>query len=82
MLELEGISAFEVNRDVSGPSLEVMIPYYRMVQDAGRPLLVRGSFNPSELSDMLESLAPTGLYLYIMVENLAEIEPLRRVLGM
>lgn len=82
MLEVEEISAFQVNRDVSGPPLEVMIPYYRMIQDAGRPLLVRGSFTPAELGGMLEALTPTGLYLYIMVQDLAEIEPLRRVLGM
>ena len=81
-LEVEEITAFEVNRDVSGPPLEVMIPFYRMIQDAGRPLLVRGSFTPAELGGMLEALTPTGLYLYIMVEDLAEIEPLQRVLGM
>jgi len=82
ILEIEEIAAFEVNRDVSGPPLAVMIPYYRMIQDAGRPLLVRGSFTPEELGHMLESLSPTGLYLYIMIQDLAEIEPLRQVLDM
>ena len=82
LLEVEEITAFQVNRDVSGPSLEVMIPFYRMIQDAGRPLVVRGSFTPTELGQMLEALPPTGLYLYIIVQNLAEIDPLRRVLEM
>ena len=59
-----------------------MIPFYRMIQEAGRPLLVRGSFTSEELGQMLEALTPTGLYLYIMVESLEEIDPLRRVLGM
>ena len=82
MLEIEEIAAFEVNRDVSGPPLDAMIPFYRMIQEAGRPLLVRGSFTSEELGQMLEALTPTGLYLYIMVESLEEIDPLRRVLGM
>jgi len=82
ILEVEEIAAFEVNRDVSGPPLEVMIPFYRMIQDAGRPLLVRGSFTPAELDEMLGALSPAGLYLYIMVQNLAEVERLERVLGM
>ena len=82
ILEVEEIAAFEVNRDVSGPPLEMMIPFYRMIQNAGRPLLVRGSFTPAELGEMLEALAPTGLYLYIMVQDLAEIRPLQQVLGM
>lgn len=82
MLEVEEIAAYEVNRDVSGPPLSEMIPHYRMIQAAERPLLVRGSFTPEELGAMLESLSPAGLYLYIMVQDLDEIEPLRRVLGM
>jgi hypothetical protein len=82
ILEVQEIAAFEVNRDVSGPPLEEMIPSYRTIQDAGRPLLVRGSFTPAELGQMLDALTPAGLYLYIMVEDLAEIDPLRRVLNM
>ncbi|MHB0878750.1 MAG: hypothetical protein ACYC5O_22145 [Anaerolineae bacterium] len=82
MLAIEEIAAFQVNRDVSGPSLEAMMPYYRRVQDAGRPLLVRASFTPDELRYLLDNLSPRGLYLYVMVADAAEIEPLRRVAGM
>ena len=34
------------------------------------------------LDEMLAALTPTGLYLYIMIQDLAEIGPLRGVLGM
>ena len=67
---------------MSGPPLEEMIPYYRMVQGAGKPLLLRASFTPEELRLVLDNLDPAGLYLYIMVGNLEETPPLRRVLGM
>lgn len=82
LLAIEEIKLFEVNRDVAGPPLAEMIPYYRRFQDAGRPLLVRGSFTPAELGDMLDALEPRGLYLYIMVESMSEVEPLRRMAGM
>lgn len=82
ILEVEEITALQVNRDVEGPALERMIPFYRMIQDADRSLMVRGSFTARELDQMLESLTPAGLYLYIIIEDLAEIEPLRQVLNM
>ena len=81
-LEVEEIRCFEINYDVSGPPLEDMIPYYRMVQEADRPLLVRGSFTPDEARLLMDSLEPCGLYLYIMVESQEEIEALRPPLGM
>ena len=59
-----------------------MLPFYRRIQEAGRPLLIRASFTPDELSQILGALDPTGLYLHTMVQDLAETEPLRWVLGM
>ncbi|MGQ9552955.1 MAG: hypothetical protein ACUVWR_02460 [Anaerolineae bacterium] len=82
MLAIEEIAAFQVNRDVSGPPLDYMLPFYRRIQQAGRPLLIRASFTPDELSQTLAALDPAGLYLYIMVRDMAEVEPLRKVLGM
>ena len=35
-----------------------------------------------ELDEMLEALTPTGLYLYIMIDDLAEIAALHRTLDM
>jgi hypothetical protein len=59
-----------------------MIPYYRKVQEAGRPLLVRASLTPDETRQLTDSLEARGLYLYIMVEDQEEIDALRPVLGM
>jgi hypothetical protein len=65
-----------------GPPIAGMIPHFRKIQAADRPLLVRGSFTPDELRVIMERLDPRGLYLYIMVGSLAEAEKLRPVLGM
>jgi hypothetical protein len=59
-----------------------MIPAFRKIQAAQRPLLVRGSFTPDELQQLVDALDPRGLYLYIMVESLAEAERLKPVVGM
>jgi hypothetical protein len=83
-LEIEEIRCFQVNYEFhsGGPPIAGMVPAFRKIQAAGRPLLVRGSFTPDELRHLVDSLDPRGLYLYIMVGSLAEVEALRSVLGM
>ena len=83
-LEVEEIRCFQVNYELisGGPPVAGMIPYWRRIQQAGRPLLIRGSFAPEELRLLVDTLDARGLYLYIMVESLAEVEALRPVLGM
>ena len=83
-LEVEEIRAFQVNYELhsGGPDIAGMIPAFRKIQAAGRPLLVRGSFTPDELRQLVGALDPRGLYLYIMVESLAEAEALKPVVGM
>jgi len=83
-LEVEEIRCFQVNYELhsGGPPIAGMIPAFRKIQAAGRPLLVRGSFTPEELRLLVDSLDPRGLYLYIMVSSVAEADSLRPVLGM
>jgi hypothetical protein len=83
-LEVEEIRCFQVNYELhsGGPAIAGMIPAFRKIQAARRPLLVRGSFTPDELRLLVDSCDPRGLYLYIMVGSLAEVETLRPILGM
>lgn len=83
-LEIEEIRCFQVNYELisGGPPVSGMLPYWRRIQQAGRPLLIRGSFTPDEARELVDGLDPRGLYLYVMVENEAEIEALRPALGM
>jgi hypothetical protein len=83
-LEIEGLQCYEVNYEVGsgGPPIEGMIPYFRMIQDAGKSLLVRGSFTPAELHTLLDALEPRGLYVYLMVASMQEVEALRPIAGM
>jgi hypothetical protein len=82
-LEVEEIRCFQVNYELhsGGPPMAGMIGAFAKIQAAGRPLLVRGSFTADELRLIVDSLDPRGLYLYIMVDSLAQIETLRPALG-
>ncbi len=83
-LEIEGLQCFEVNYEVGsgGPDIQGMVPYFQRFQEAERSLVVRGSFTPDELRILVDALDPRGLYIYIMVENMQEVETLRPILGM
>jgi hypothetical protein len=83
-LEVDEIRCFEVNYEVNsgGPAIAGMLPYFRRIQAADRPLLVRGSFTPDEMRTLVDGLDPRGLYVYVMVETIEEVEGLRAVLGM
>ncbi|MDW7659053.1 MAG: hypothetical protein SCM11_17940 [Bacillota bacterium] len=81
-LDIHEISCFQVNNDVSGPPVSQMIPYFRKIQKAGKPLLIRGSFSPDELRALMGALDPRGLYLYIMVGSRQEIETSLPIVGL
>ncbi|UCF90638.1 MAG: hypothetical protein JSW39_20435 [Desulfobacterales bacterium] len=81
-LEIEEIRCFEINNDASGPPVEKMVPYFQLVQQARRPLLIRGAFSPDELRLLMDSLDPRGLFLNIMVGSMEEIASLRPLVGM
>ena len=81
-LEIGEIACFQINKDARGPSTAAMIPHYRKVQAAGKPLLIRGSFDAAELRLLLDSLEPRGLFLNIMVESVSEMDALRPVVGL
>ena len=83
-LEIKELRCLQVNYEVrsGGPPIEGMLPYWRRIQEAGRSLLIRGSFTPNEARQLVDGLDPAGLYLYIMVDSAAEADALRPALGM
>ena len=82
LLEIEEIRCFEINIETFNIPVAGMIQFYRMVQDAERPLLIRGTVTPDELRLILDSLDPRGLYLHLMAAGMDEVDRLRPILGM
>ena len=81
-LEIEELRCFEINNDAIGPPLTEMVKYFRMVQQARRSLVIRGSFTPDDIRLLMDSLDPRGLYLLILVKDQREVETLRPLLRM
>jgi len=81
-LEIEELRCLQINNDALGPPLAQMVPHFRHVQEAGRSLVVRGSFTPDEVRLLRDALDPRGLYLLILVESAKQAEALRPILGM
>lgn len=81
-LEIEELRCFEINFEPFNIPMEGMIRYFKMVQDADRPLLIRGSLTPDQARLVMDSLDPRGLYLHIMPQNKKELDVLRPILGM
>jgi hypothetical protein len=82
LLEIPELRCLEINNDVVGPPIKEMIPCFRMVQKAGRPLIIRGNFYPDDIRLIMDSLEPAGLYLYIMINSMQEMEPFRPIVGL
>jgi len=81
-LEIEELKCLEVNNDAIGPPLVEMVPYFRMVQEAKRSLLVRGALTPDDARMLMDSLDARGLYLLVVVKDVREADVLRPILGM
>ena len=56
--------------------------YFKMVEDADRPLLLRGSFTEVEIRLVRDSLDPRGLYLHIMPNSREGVDVMKSILGM
>lgn len=81
-LEIEELRCLEINNDAIGPPLAEMLPFFRMVQQAGRSLLIRGSLAPDDARLLMDGLEPRGLYLLVVVKDAQEAETLRPILGL
>ena len=81
-LEIEELRCFEINIEPFNIPVQGMIPYFKMVQDAGRPLLIRGTLTADEARLVMDTLDPRGLYLHVMPQSQEEVEALRPILGM
>lgn len=84
ILEIEELRCLQVNYEVNsgGPNIHGMLPYFQRIQAANRALIIRGSFTPEELSVLVDQLDPRGLFLYLMVADMHEVEMLRPLVGM
>ena len=73
-LEVSQINAFQVTKDVGSAILSEMIPALLKIQQAGKPLIVKGQFDDDDLDLLKKNLSLRGLCIQPVVGGLAEAE--------
>jgi hypothetical protein len=81
-LAIDELRCLQINIETFNVPVEGMIRFFRRVQEADRPLLIRGSLTADEARLIVDSLDPRGVYLHILVQSREEIDALRPILGM
>jgi hypothetical protein len=76
ILDIEALRCIQINKDVGNAAIAEMMPYFRMVQERKRSLLIRGKLDSADLALLRQNLSPVGLYLQIVVERAEETQKL------
>ncbi|NLN16885.1 MAG: hypothetical protein GX182_06165 [Firmicutes bacterium] len=69
ILAIDELTVIQINKDVGGMPVPQMMPYLKMVQDAGKCLIIRGCLDHEDLALFREHLVPTGLYLQTVIDR-------------
>jgi hypothetical protein len=75
-LEVSGIRAFQVTKDPGGTFLSEMIPALQKIQQAGKPLIVKGEFDDADIELMKRNLSLHGLCIQPVVNGISQAETL------
>ena len=72
LLEINPGWAIEITVDPMGPAVKDLIPLFRDLQAAGRPIILFGIAGESDLRELAESISPRGLCIFVQAESLEE----------
>lgn len=73
LLDIDELTAIQINKDVGGPAIEEMIPVFKKVQNK-KNLIVWGDFDSKELDVLMKNLRPEGLYIIIFSEQKKQVD--------
>jgi uroporphyrinogen-III decarboxylase len=73
-LKVSTIRAFQITKDPGGAALSDMIPGLIKIQNAGKPLIVKGQFDEADLNLMKHKLSLRGLCIQPVVSSLDDAE--------
>jgi hypothetical protein len=71
-LEISNIKAFQVTKDPGGATLSSMIPALQKIQEASKPLIVKGQFDQVDLNMIRDQLSVKGLCIQPVVGSHSE----------
>jgi hypothetical protein len=73
-LEIGHIKVFQVTKDPGGTQLSDMMPALQKIQNAGKPLIVKGQFDQADLKRIRNQLSVRGLCIQPVVGNQTEAD--------
>jgi hypothetical protein len=71
-LQVKNIKVFQVTKDPGGIKMSEMMPALQKIQEAGKPLIVKGQFDEADLDLMKNQLSVQGLCIQPVVGKLSE----------
>ena len=74
-MQMEGLKAIQINKDVGGPSVKDMMPYFLKVL-ASKNLIIYGDLDEGEIDCILEELPRKGTFLNITAETVERAKEL------
>lgn len=75
LLAKDDLRAIEVNKDVGGPTIEEMLPFFKRIQE-NKSLIIWGDLDERDLRVIKRELSPDGLFLNILVSTVEEAKRL------
>ncbi len=78
LLNIDGLTAIEVNLDVGGPSMAEMLPYLQKILTK-KPLILWGALSEDDIRLVLKELPSRGLFLVLVAPTAKEARDLMSI---
>ncbi|MEJ2616394.1 MAG: uroporphyrinogen decarboxylase family protein [Ignavibacteriaceae bacterium] len=75
-LEISQLRSFQITKDSNVLTLNTMLPALNKIQEAGKPLILKGQFKKEDYDLILNQLSFRGLCIQPVVKNLSEANEL------
>ncbi|KUO53356.1 MAG: hypothetical protein APF76_08940 [Desulfitibacter sp. BRH_c19] len=69
ILSIELLKVIQINKDVGGPTITELIPYFKKVVDRGKKLVVWGDLSLEEVHEICTQVPIRGVCLHIVAED-------------
>jgi hypothetical protein len=80
LLQMDGLRAIEVNKDVGGPSVAEMMGVLQNIVER-KNLILWGDFNEDDLVSIREQLPTAGVYLHLVADSVSRANRLIRIMS-
>ncbi len=69
ILSIESLKVVQINKDVGGPTIAELVPYFKKVVDSGKKLVVWGDLSLEEVQEICKQVPMRGVCLHIVAEE-------------